>query len=278
MSSEERNTLVAFQGEHGAFSEDAACEMLAGPLELKPHSSLPAVFDAVEAGEVDCGVVPIENSLGGSINQTYDLLLKHSLVITDEFGLRVRHCLMALPGTTESAVKRVYSHPQALAQCERFLEGHPDWEIHALYDTAGSAKLIADRKLTDSAAVACKRAAHVYGLDVLTEGIEDNHRNTTRFIQIRKRPRAPTDRDRTSIVFASKDIPGALFKSLSIFAIRDINLKKLESRPSKETPWQYIFYLDFEGNANDEPCRKALIHLEEICQYVKILGSYPQNC
>lgn len=271
-------TVVAFQGEHGAFSEDAASEMLQGELELVPRAGLPDVFRAVESGEVDCGVVPIENSLGGSINQTYDLLLKHSLFIGREYGLRVKHCLMALPSTRIEDIRRVYSHPQALAQCERFLERYPSWEVHALYDTAGSARLIAREKLAASAAVACRRAAAVYGLELLAEGIEDNPQNFTRFIQIRRDPVAPTGSDRTSIVFGAKDIPGALFKSLSIFAIRDINLKKLESRPSKEAPWQYVFYLDFEGHSQDEPCAKALAHLEEISHFVKVLGSYPRHC
>ncbi|MBI3891843.1 MAG: bifunctional chorismate mutase/prephenate dehydratase, partial [Candidatus Wallbacteria bacterium] len=182
------------------------------------------------------------------------------------------------PGTRIEDIRRVYSHPQALAQCERFLELHPGWEAHALYDTAGSARLIAREKLASGAAVACRRAAQVYGLELLAEGIEDNPQNYTRFIQIRREAAPPTGKDRTSIVFGAKDSPGALFKSLSIFAIRDINLKKLESRPSKEAPWQYVFYLDFEGHVTDEPCSKALGHLEEICHFVKVLGSYPRTC
>jgi prephenate dehydratase len=278
MTSAAVRPVVAFQGEHGAFSEDAACAMLGAQIELRPYSTLPAVFTAVESGEVECAVVPIENSLGGSINQTYDLLLKHSLVIGNEYGLRVRHCLMALPGTKEDAIKRVYSHPQALAQCERYLELHPAWEIHALYDTAGSARMIAREKLEGAAAVACSRAAGVYGLQILAEGIEDNTQNYTRFIQIRREPVSRSERDKTSIVFGAKNNAGALFKSLAVFAIRDINLTKLESRPSKDAPWQYVFYLDFDGNAADEPCARALTHLEEISHFVKLLGSYPRNC
>ena len=269
---------VAFQGEHGAFSEDAACEMLPGPLELQSHAALPSVFQAIESGQADCGVVPIENSLGGSINQTYDLLLKHPLVIGAEYGLRVRHCLMALPGVPLAAIRRVYSHPQALAQCERYLEGLPGVELHAVYDTAGSAKLIAAEGLRDSAAIACFRAAGVYGLSVLAEGIEDHSQNTTRFIRIGREHGPRAERNKTSVVFGARHTPGALFKSLAIFAIRDINLTKLESRPTKESPWQYLFYADFEGHASDEPCRNALAHLAEISHFVKLLGSYPRTC
>jgi prephenate dehydratase len=266
---------VAFQGERGAFSESAAVGLLGAGIELLPCPDLPAVFRCVEDGRAATGLVPIENSLGGSVVQTYDLLLTRRLVIVAETCLPVVQCLMALPGVRTREVRRVYSHAQALAQCERFLAGHPGWEVHAVYDTAGAAKLVAERRLADAAAIASRRAAALYGLSVLREGIQDSRVNVTRFVQIGHRLPGPTGRDRTSIVFAARDIPGALWRSLSIFAIRDINLKKLESRPSKRRPWDYVFYADLEGHVTEERCARALDHLLEITHYVKVLGSYP---
>jgi chorismate mutase / prephenate dehydratase len=272
-----RSLTVAFQGVRGAFSEKAALGMLGDGITLYPCPSLAQVFRSVEDGTADTGLVPIENSLGGSIVDTYDLLLNRELSIVGETALPVVQCLMTLPGTKLSGIRRVYSHPQALAQCERFLSGH-DWEIHAVYDTAGAAKLIAEQNLKDGAAIASAHAAQLYGLKLHREGIQDSKINVTRFVQIAREPAAATGRDRTSIVFATKDVPGALWKSLSIFAIRDINLKKLESRPSKKRVWNYVFYVDFEGHASDAPVARALEHLREISHTVKVLGSYPATC
>ena len=270
-------TIVAFQGVRGAFSESASLGLLGRKIELLPCRTLAHAFRAVEQGEAHTAVVPIENSLGGSIVDTYDLLLAHDLPVIAETALPVVQCLMTLPGVSLKQVRRVYSHPQALAQCERYLSGH-EWEVHAVYDTAGAAKNVAEQRLADGAAIASEHAAKLYGLKLHKRGIQDSQLNVTRFVQIAKRPAKPTGKDRTSIVFATKDVPGALWKSLSIFAIRDINLKKLESRPSKKRVWNYVFYVDFEGHAEDTACAQALAHLSEISHYVKVLGSYPSTC
>lgn len=272
-----RPLTVAFQGVRGAFSEKAALGMLGPDIRLFPCPTLAQVFRAVEEKEADTGLVPIENSLGGSIVDTYDLLLARGLSIVGETALPVVQCLMTLPGTRLSGIRRVYSHPQAIAQCERFLRGR-GWEIHAVYDTAGAAKLISEQKLEDGAAIASAHAAPLYGLKLEREGIQDSKLNVTRFVQIARKSVAATGRDRTSIVFATRDVPGALWKSLSIFAIRDINLKKLESRPSKKRVWNYVFYVDLEGHASEGAVAKALEHLREISHYVKVLGSYPARC
>lgn len=268
---------MAFQGVRGAFSESAALGLLGADIELLPCRTLAHVFDAVERKRASTGLVPIENSLGGSIVDTYDLLLARSLSVVAETALPVEQCLMTLPGVSLKKVKRVFSHPQALAQCERYLSGH-EWEVHAVYDTAGAAKLIAEQHLADGAAIASAHAAKLYGLHLHKKGIQDSKLNVTRFVQIARVPARPSGYDRTSIVFATKDVPGALWKSLSIFAIRDINLKKLESRPSKKRVWNYVFYVDFEGHAEDPGCAQALAHLREISHYVKVLGSYPARC
>ena len=269
--------VVAFQGVRGAFSEKAALGLLGPHIELLPCPSFARVFQAVEDGAATTGLVPIENSLGGSVVDTYDLLLARDLAVVAETELAIVQCLMTLPGVSLKQVRRVYSHPQALAQCERFLRARA-WDAHAVYDTAGAAKLIADERLADGAAIASAHAASIYGLKLHKEGIQDSRLNVTRFVQVDRRGVAPTGRDRTSIVFATKDVPGALWKSLSIFAIRDINLKKLESRPSKKRVWNYVFYVDFEGHHADPPCAQALTHLREISHYVKVLGSYPATC
>lgn len=269
--------IVAFQGVRGAFSEKAALGLLGPSIQLYPFQSFAKVFQAVEEGRATTGLVPIENSLGGSVNDTYDLLLARDLAIVAETELPIVQCLMTLPGVSLKQVRRVYSHPQALAQCERFLR-EQEWDAHAVYDTAGAAKLIADERLADGAAIASAHAASIYGLKLHKEGIQDSKLNVTRFVQIARKGVKPTGRDRTSIVFATKDVPGALWKSLSIFAIRDINLKKLESRPSKKRVWNYVFYVDFEGHHEDTPCAQALTHLREISHYVKVLGSYPATC
>lgn len=267
---------VAFQGEPGAYSEAAAAEMLGEGLDLVPCRRLEDVFVTVESGGDVCGVVPIENSLGGSITGTYDLLLRHDLQISAEHVQRISHSLLAMPGTDIAALRRVYSHPQALAQCERLLSAHPEWEVHATYDTAGSAKMVAEQRLEGAAAIASERAGTIYGLQTLAREIEDDESNFTRFIRIGREVAPPSGRDRTSLVFGTRDIPGALFKCLSIFAIRDINLKKLESRPDRGRPWHYLFYVDFDGHPRDEPCARAIEHLREICVLVKVLGSCPR--
>jgi arogenate/prephenate dehydratase len=265
---------IAYQGEPGAFSEAAARYVSAGA-QLMPCKAFEDVFAAVAAGTADAGVLPIENSIGGSIHRNFDLLVEHDLPIVGEVELPVVHHLLALPGRTLADVKRIYSHPQALAQCDRFLRRLAGVEIIATYDTAGSAKMIAEDRLEDAAAIASARAAEVFGLATLKSSIQDYDTNTTRFIVIAKAPIAAAVPDKTSIVFALANEPGALFKALSVFALRGIDLTKLESRPIPGRKWEYLFYADLSAARDDVPCARALAHLSEFAAMVRVLGSYP---
>ncbi len=220
-------------------------------------------------------MIPIENSLTGSIHENYDLLLNHTTPIIGEIKLRIAHVLIGLPGATLSNIKSVYSHPQALAQCRTYLQTLKGVETVPAYDTAGSVKMIRDKGWKDSAAIASMQAARDYGMKVLARGIENNKANYTRFLILGRKPAASAAKWKTSIVFAFKNVPGALFKCLGVFSMRDINLVKIESRPIHGKPWAYMFYLDFEGHANDERSRNALNHLKEITLFIKTLGSYP---
>lgn len=266
---------VTFQGERGAFSEDAVIAFF-GDVEPLPCRSLPDVFEAVTKGKADFGVVPVENSQAGSINETYDLLLKCELNIYGEIDLRVNHCLMALPGESMTSIKKVYSHPQALAQCEQFLH-KMDVEIVPTYDTAGSARLISKEGLKNCAAVASKRVSQIYGMQILAEDIQTIPNNYTKFFVISKDTAKRADENKTSLVFATENSPGALYRCLGAFATRGINLTKLESRPSKDRPWAYVFYVDFEGHAEDSICSQALTDLQGAIRFLKILGSYPKT-
>ncbi|RMD88302.1 MAG: prephenate dehydratase [Calditrichaeota bacterium] len=268
---------VAFQGEKGAFSEKAALEYFGTNIELQSCRTFKEVFECVETGQCSAGIIPIENSLTGSVHQNYDLLLQHELLITGEIYLKIVHCLMALPGVSMNKIEKVYSHPQALEQCQEFLSSWSGIEIVPTYDTAGSAKILVEQNLTDGAAIASEQAARDYGLCILKKGIESNHENYTRFLVLGKENQIPEKDGKTSIVFSFKDIPGALFKSLSVFALRDINLLKIESRPLHGSPWKYFFYLDFEGSMREEASRNAVNHLKEITTFLKILGSYPRG-
>jgi prephenate dehydratase len=265
---------IAYQGELGAFSE-AAARRLHADAELVPCRSFEDVFGAVTAGPAGYGVLPIENSIGGSIHRNYDLLVEHQLSIVAEVELPVVHHLLALPGVTLGELRRIYSHPQGLAQCERFLRTLSGIEIIASYDTAGSAKLVADQRLTDAAAIASARAGEVFGLVPLASGIQDYDDNITRFIVIGRRPLDQTPADKTTIVFTVPNVPGALFKALSVFALRDVDLTKLESRPIPGRPWEYLFYADLAVARDELRCARALGHLAEFAPMLRVLGSYP---
>jgi len=265
---------VAFQGEFGAYSEEAtrACYPDAQPT---PYRGLREVFAAVASGEADGAVVPVENSQAGSINDTYDLLLEHHdrIMIVAEYMLRVRHMLLALPGQSLSDIHTVVSHPQALAQSERFLSSL-NAQVEPAYDTAGSARRIALEGLRGVAAVAGRGAAAAYGLEILAEGIETSGDNYTRFLALGREPAAPP-RTKTSLVMGTANTPGALYHALGPFAARGVNMIKLESRPSRARPWEYIFYLDVEGDAAEEPVRSALGALTGLTPLLVVLGSYP---
>jgi chorismate mutase/prephenate dehydratase len=266
---------VAFQGEIGAYSEEAAFRYFGPDIQVKPFESLEDVFKAVEQDKTQFGIVPIENSLEGSIAKVYDLLLDSSLKVAGEIGLRVSHALIADPDATLDSIMKVYSHPQALGQCQAFLK-HLKSELIPTYDTAGGVKLIKERKITDGAAIASTRAAEIYGMKVIASEIEDSPNNYTRFFILAKQDSPPTGKDKTSIVFSVKHKPGALFTFLEDLARRKINLTKIESRPTRQKPWEYNFYLDFEGHREDRTAREALEGLGDLAIYIKVLGSYPR--
>jgi prephenate dehydratase len=266
---------VAFQGERGAFSEDAAAKLFGGDIGVLPCMRLKEVFELVSQDKVEFGIVPVENSQAGSINETYDLLLTYPLNIFSEVIIKVSHCLMALPGERLADITTIYSHPQALAQCAEFLS-KLNVEVMSSYDTAGSAKMIKEKNLGNCAAIASKRAADIYGLEILAAEIETNVKNYTKFVAISKQKAKPAERSKTSLVFAAAHKPGALYRILGIFATRDINLTKLESRPSRAKPWEYVFYADFEGHLDGEVYKEAVLELQREATFVKILGSYPQ--
>jgi len=266
---------VAFQGEIGAYSEEAAFQFFGSSIQLKPCESLEDVFKVVEQGVVEFGVVPSENSLEGSISRVYDLLLDSSLKVCGEIELRIMHCLIGIPEARLDLIKRVYSHPQALGQCKTFLR-HLGCELVPTYDTAGSVKLIKEKGTADGGAVASARAAEIYGMKILAREIEDNPNNFTRFFILSKHDSPPSGNDKTSIVFSVKHKPGALYEALKELAVRKINLTKIESRPTRQKPWEYNFYLDFEGHRQDSVCQEALESLEDTSLFVKVLGSYPK--
>ena len=266
---------IAFQGESGAYSEQAVFNYF-GQAESQPCESFDAVFDAVVSGACESALIPIENSLAGSIHQNYDLLLRHDLYIVGEYLLRVRHCLIALPGVKKQDIKKAVSHPQALEQCAGYLRSH-GIKAEQAYDTAGSVKLLKESEARDTAAIASRRAAELYGMQILEEGIEDNPANYTRFLAIAREPVVPTVEAKTSIVFTLKNRPGSLFNALSAFALRDIDLTKIESRPLQGKPWEYLFYIDFIGSMHDEVSKRALAHLGEYAITLRVLGSYPRH-
>jgi len=264
---------IAYQGEPGAFSE-AAARRVAHDAPLVPCRSFEEAFDAVASGKATHGCLPFENSIGGSIHRNYDLLLAHDLPIVAEVELPVVHHLLALPGATLEGLRRVYSHPQGLAQCERFLRTLSKVEIIATYDTAGSAKMVADAGVTDAAAIASARAGEVFGLTSLAASVQDFDDNITRFLVIGRRPLRNAIADKTTIVFTIPNEPGALFKALSVFALRGVDLTKLESRPIPGRPWEYLFYADLAAARDELTCARALSHLAEFAPMLRTLGSY----
>lgn len=273
---------VAYQGERGAFSETAAKRLLGTAPDAIPFRSFEEMFDSVRNGDTDCCVTPIENSLAGSIHRNYDLLLESELTILGETNLRVSHNLIAAPDTSIEDVRRVYSHPVALAQCGRFLRARPEVEAIPVHDTAGAVRLVMERGIPGEAAIASDRAAEIYGAKVLAAAIEDHRQNFTRFFVAAPRDAAitplgdgPARRWKTSLVLRIADKPGALFRALGAFALLEIDLSKIESRPIEGRPWEYAFYIDVIGRSTEEPLSRALDNLRSMAEVVKILGSYP---
>lgn len=266
-------TTVAFQGEYGAYSEEAIRHHFGQSVKPLPCRAFEHIFTAAESGEADFAVVPVENSSAGSINKSYDLLLEHDLKVHGEILLRVRHSLLTTAGNAQK-IKEVRSHYQALAQCEEYLNRH-SYVAVPWYDTAGSAKDLAANPVEGVAVIASSLAAKHYGLEIVEEGIEDMRNNYTRFFVVGKGDAARTPVSKTSLVFAVPNTPGALYEALSEFAQRNINLTKLESRPRRNRPWQYVFYLDFDGHWQEAAAGEALLALLSRAAFVKLLGSYP---
>jgi chorismate mutase/prephenate dehydratase len=268
-------TNVSFQGERGAYSESAIYSFFGSSVQVVPCRGISDVFESVKKETTDYGVIPIENSIEGSVNQSYDLFLEYDLQVCGEIVLRIRHCLITNPTTDLDSIEMIYSHPQALAQCRNYLE-KLGREVMATYDTAGSVKMMKEKRLFNAAAIAGERAAEIYGMKILVKGIEDNPSNYTRFFVLSKLDSPPSENDKTSIIFTTKHIPGALYHVLEEFAVRKINLRKIESRPTKQKPWEYNFYLDFEGHRNEKRCNEALKAVEKKSSFLKVLGSYPK--
>jgi prephenate dehydratase len=247
-----------------------------------PMQSFEEVFVSVVNGKCRHAVIPIENTLHGSVHENYDYLLKYDLLIRGEAFVRIVHNLIVRPGVKFSQVRRVFSHPVALNQCRRFFEENPQIEKTPFYDTAGSIKMVMEKGLMDAGAIASANAAEIYGGKILKKSIEDDRENFTRFFLLEKPKRGfhygkphPGTRFKTTVVFTTRNVPGALFRSLSAFALRDVNLTKIESRPLRGKPWEYLFYLDFIGHVEEAVCRNALNHLAELADMLRVLGCYP---
>lgn len=273
---------VAFQGELGAFSQVAAEQLAGKKFTPVPLPAFDEVFTALANGKCDKAVIPIENTLHGSVHENYDLLLRFATNIQGETFVRIVHNVIAPPGVSFNRIRRIYSHPVALNQCRKFFEKHRKIERIPFYDTAGSVKMIMRDSLSDAGAIASAAAADQYGALILRRSIEDDPENFTRFFLLesginKARAEKPDalKRYKTSVVFTTRNVPGALFRSLSAFALRDLSLTKIESRPLRGKPWEYLFYLDFLGHVDDAPCRNALNHLAELADMLKILGCYP---
>ncbi len=277
---------VAFQGELGAFSQVAVRQLVGDNCQPVPMQAFEDVFLTVVNGKCQCAVIPIENTLHGSIHENYDHLLKYDLTIRGETFVRIVHNLIVPPGIKFSQLRRVFSHSVALNQCRRFFEEHPRIAKVPFYDTAGSVKMLMQERPTDTGAIASAGAAEIYGAAILRKSIEDDRQNFTRFFLLEKpkrgsqSPAARAEGERalkfkTTVVFTLRSVPGSLFRALSAFSLRDINLTKIESRPLRGKPWEYLFYLDFAGHIGDTPCRHALSHLGEMADFLRILGCYP---
>jgi prephenate dehydratase len=267
---------VAFQGERGAYSEMACYDFFGSEVDLLPLSTLDNVFQAISDGSAEMGIAPIENTYAGTVTKTYDLLLAHNLYIVGEIHQRIVLCLLANLGTPLGQINRVYSHPQVLEQCETFLETLGVESVPTL-DTGGAARLVKERGHVEEAAIAHEACAQIYGLELLKRSIETDPDNATRFVVISRKHLKITDDVKTSLVFATKHIPAALYKCLGGFATNGVNLTKIESRPHKSEKTGYLFYLDLEGHPEDSNVIEALRELNFFASFVKILGAYPKE-
>ncbi|MDD1768666.1 MAG: prephenate dehydratase [Methanomassiliicoccales archaeon] len=274
MNSAGAERKVAFQGIHGAYSEDAVYKFFGEGIRTLPCAEFEDVFASVDKGDASHAVVPVENSLEGSVARVNDLLLEHDLTVVGEVIIFVKHCLIGHPDAEIEDIRRVYSHPQALGQCRTFLSRYPQWEKVPSYDTAGSVKIIKERGDRSEAAIASARTAKEYGMKILKEGIQNSHLNYTRFFVIEKAAAINPRGDKTSLVFATKNVAGALYACLGVFTEHSVNLTKLESRPRRDRAWEYVFYVDIDGHLDDPDVSGAITDLVRRASFVKILGSY----
>ena len=272
-----RLDLVAIQGERGAFSHSAAQKLLGREIDAFPCPTFKDVFESLRDGRVSHAVLPIENTLHGSILENYDNLLHYGFPIRGETSVRISHNLIAMPGTTLRQIRKAYSHPVALNQCLRFFERNKRIASTPFYDTAGSVKMLQEQQPEGAAAIASEAAAAIYGGIILKRNLEDNRKNFTRFFLLTKQKAAfpgATGEWKTSVVFSTSNTPGSLFKIMACFALRDISLTKIESRPLPGKPWEYLFYVDLLGSDKDPALRNALANLAETAQFSRVLGSY----
>jgi prephenate dehydratase len=276
---------IAFQGERGAFSEEAARRLAGARTPVLPCARFEDIFHSLKEGKAGGAIVPIENTLAGSVHENYDHLQHFEFRIVGETSVRIVHNLIARKGVAFSHIRRVFSHPVALNQCLDFFERNPQIERIPFYDTAGSVKMVLEERLTDAAAIASSVAAEIYGGRILRRSIESDRQNFTRFFLLRtsayarRHPvRAPSHAQwKTSLVFSTRNIPGALFRALSAFALRDLNLAKIESRPLRGKPWEYLFYLDLVGREDEPAVQNAIRHLGELADFLRVLGCYPKG-
>jgi len=273
---------AAFQGEPGAFSHEAAMRFFGEAVKILPCQRFDQVFAALRDGKADAAVIPIENTLHGSVHENYDHLLHFDHTIVAETNVRIIHNLIAPPGIRWSQVRRVFSHPVALNQCLDFFARNPHIERVPFYDTAGSVKMVMQDGLKDAAAIASAVSAEIYGARILKRSIEDDRQNYTRFFLLRRAGQRPLALKgpgkkgwKTSLVFSTHNQPGSLFRALSAFALRDLSLTKIESRPLRGKPWEYLFYVDLLGSTDDVRVKRALGHLEELADMLRVLGCYP---
>jgi prephenate dehydratase len=274
-----RRQQVGIQGELGAFSQEAVRQLLGNDADVVPFPAFENVFRALRTGKIDAAVIPMENTLHGSVHENYDHLLQYDVRIAAETNVRIVHNLIAPPGVKFQDVRKVYSHPVALNQCLKFFASHRKLERVSFYDTAGSVKMVMEQRAPDAAAIASSVAAAIYGGAILKRSIEDDQRNFTRFFLLYPAKKLPAPRPakawKTSLVFTTRNTPGALFRGLAAFALRDLSLTKIESRPLHGKPWEYLFYVDLLGRENDTNVQNALRHLGEVADFLRVLGSYP---
>ena len=266
---------VAFQGVHGAYSEDAVREHFGEGTETMPCAEFVDLFAAVDENAASHGVLPVENTIEGSVTVANDLLLESDLTVVGEILLPIRHCLIGQPTAQLADIHRVFSHPQALGQCRTYLAAHPEWEKIPSFDTAGSVRMIKETSKQEEAAIASRRAASYYGMRLLAEDIQSSSRNMTRFYVLSKEA-AHKQGDKTALAFTTKNVPGALHRCIGAFADHGVNITKLESRPRKERPWEYVFFVDIDGHVKEDKVKEALIDLMSKASSVRVFGSFPR--